>query len=126
MVSAHDLAHALDAMIAESVDHDAVYEQFLAFVENRNLTALLPQVVTELERARNVKSSAVLTIESARPLSESSLKSIKAFVGADDTAAVESAVCEDLIGGFRATYSDTLYDASIATSLLRLKQELSR
>lgn len=74
-------------------------------------------------KAKGIRNAKLLT---AHAVDEETLRGIKELIAETYDADVElnTSVDEDLIGGFVLTVEDLQYDASVATSLKKLKKQL--
>jgi F-type H+-transporting ATPase subunit delta len=75
---------------------------------------------------RKAKGMRIASLVTAHPVEEATLKSIKALItkAYDSEVELSTAVDKDVIGGFVLTIEDLQYDASVATSLRKLKKQL--
>ena len=62
----------------------------------------------------------------AKPVDEAALNGIKKLIARafDSEVELKTAIDQDVIGGFVLTIEDLQYDASVATSLRKLKNQL--
>ena len=74
-------------------------------------------------KTRGIRTAALLT---AQPVDEDTISSIKDLIARayDSEVELTSGVDEEVIGGFILTIEDMQYDASVATSLRKLKKQL--
>ena len=87
--------------------------ELLQFLKEQKLLSLLPQVLSELyERKSEKERGETLHVETPFALSEGSITSIRALVGAEADAPVTVKEDKELLSGFRATYLSSAYDTS--------------
>jgi F-type H+-transporting ATPase subunit delta len=74
-------------------------------------------------KAKGIRTARLIT---AKPLDESAIKNIRELIrkAYDSEVELTSSVDEDVIGGFILTIEDMQYDASVASSLQKLKNKL--
>lgn len=102
---------------------------FLALITENNREKYIPGIFRNLEdlyRQEEGIKSVVLT--SAKPMDEAMVSQISKFLESELHAKVEltQKVNEDLIGGYVVRFDDKQYDASIATQIRKIKEQLLR
>lgn len=87
------------------------------------LTGIARNFMDLYRKARGIRSATLFT---AQPVDDSSLNSIKKLIknAYDSDVDLSSAVDEDMIGGFKLTIEDKQYDASVASSLRKMRKQL--
>ncbi len=100
---------------------------FLALITENNREKYIPGIFRNLEdlyRQEEGIKSVVLT--SAKPMDEAMVSQISKFLERELNAKVEltQKVNEDLIGGYVVRFDDKQYDASIATQIRKIKEQL--
>lgn len=118
---------ALAGAIAERVDADATVARLLALLANRGRLELLPEIAeTYRERLlayRKIVRAHITTAAPLAPARQDALRlSLSRVTGKD--VQVETAVDPALIGGVVARIGSTVYDGSIRTQLLKVRQQL--
>ena len=99
-------------------------DKFLAFIKDKKLEAQLPSIlyhyekIVEQEREKNG-----IQIEVAHEISDKTISDIKTFLKAESLPEVVKNK-KELIAGFRAKWGGMIYDASISTSLKKLKENI--
>jgi len=122
MIKSKQLAKALYELSEEKVAGLDV--KFLEFIERQNLKAQMPSVMYHLDKIIELdREKKGIIIETAHDIKESTVKHIKTFLGAHELPEVLK-IKKELIGGFRAKWHGTIYDANIATGLKKLKEEI--
>lgn len=122
MIKSKQLAKALYDLSLEKVENLDV--KFFDFIERKNLKAQLPSVLyhfKKIAKLDNEKKS--IQIEVAHDLKSDTVKQIKSFLKVDHLPEVIKNK-KELIGGFRAKWGGVIYDASISTSLKKLKETI--
>jgi F-type H+-transporting ATPase subunit delta len=95
-------------------------------IENKR-EAYLPAIARNFDahyrKNQGIRSASLVT---AAPLDEASLKGLLALIkkAYDSEVELSSAVDEDVIGGFILTVEGQQYDASVASSLKKIKKQL--
>ena len=122
MIKSKQLARSLYEMSEENVQNlDA---KFFDFIEKRNLKAQLPSILYHLEKIAKLDSEKKsIQIEVAHELKGDTVRQIKTFLRAESLPEVIKNK-KELIGGFRAKWNGVIYDASISTSLKKLKETI--
>jgi len=74
-------------------------------------------------KSKGIKTASLVT---AAPVEDTSMKAIRDLIkkAYDSDVELSSSVDEDVIGGFVLTIEDLQYDASVASSLKKLKKQL--
>jgi len=122
MIKSKQLAKALYELSEENVANlDA---KFLEFIERQNLKAQMPSVMYHLDKIIELdREKKGIVIETAHDIKEITAHHIKTFLGAEKLPEVFK-IKKELIGGFRAKWNGTIYDASILTGLKKLKENI--
>jgi len=114
---------------------EAVFEKYLSGI-SRSLINLvirnkrevyLPGIARNFrDMYRKARDIRTVTLVTAQPVEEETMKGITALIRKAYDAEVElaSLVDEDIIGGFVLTIEDKQYDASVASSLRKMKKQL--
>lgn len=122
MVTADILAETLLSMTSHG-DVDRAMEKFFAFISDRKLTVLLPDVLRILLiQAEGERQAGTLKLSTSHDISQDIILSIQKHVGHSGT--VEHSLDRALIGGFLARTDGALFDGSIASMTRRLRREL--
>jgi len=102
---------------------------FMALITKNGREAILPEIAAAFDALVKEKKGIVsATIISAAPLDASVKKQIvdKIQASAKGTIEVTEKIDASLIGGFVVEMGDTRIDASVASKLTQLKQQLTR
>ena len=119
-------ARGIAEYIAKEVRGEKDLNTLLAFVKDRHLDHLLPQVYEQLLRFQSREQNAEeLELITAHPISPDTKKAILAFVHADEEV-VRERIDEEYIGGFKVSYKNKLYDATLQTQLEKLERALTK
>ncbi|MFT5359976.1 MAG: F0F1-type ATP synthase delta subunit [Candidatus Paceibacteria bacterium] len=126
MINSRDIVQTLlFANKKSDIDAKKLVSNTLAYLKKQNLEHLLPEVlrILEQEGLKEAEQESVV-IETARVVSESTLKQIaeKLLTGAKENP--EQIVNEDLIGGFVVKHDGVIYDASLKRKMELLKTKL--
>ena len=122
MIKSKQLAQALYELGEEHTE--GLDAKFFDFIEKRKLKAQMPSVLYHLEKITELnKEKKGIQIEVAHEVKEGIIKQIKTFLKADHLPEVIKTK-KELIGGFRAKWNGVIYDASISTSLKKLKETI--
>lgn len=102
--------------------YDELTMAFLRILVNKGREMYLPEVSTEfISQYKKLKHISTVTVRSAVPLSDQTLKAIKAKLLAskatDEKVEIVTHVDENLLGGIILEIDDKIYDASIAHKL---------
>ena len=78
------------------------------------------------ELFRKAKGIRYARLVTAQPVDDQTMKKVRALIGKayDTEVELSSAVKEEIIGGFILTVEDQQYDASVASSLKRIRKKL--
>lgn len=101
---------------------DKLTMAFMDIVIRKGREAFLPEIGVEfLNQYKAINKVSTVTLTTAQPISDSVLEGIKSkLLGTDiteDSVEIETAVDENLIGGFVVQVGDKLVDASVAHKL---------
>lgn len=102
---------------------------FINLLVSKGRESNLPEITTEFGKQYNViRNISRVKITTAVPLDDSTLQVIKQKVenGTDKQIVLETAVEEDLIGGFVLETEDKLYDASILRDLRDIRKQFEK
>jgi len=114
----------LDAVIGKNVSQITML--FIRLLTTKKRESNLPEIVTAfLEQYNKLKNIQTVKLTTAAPISEELKNSIIARVKSADSSAIEieTAVKEELIGGFKLEIGGTLIDASILRDLNDIKRQ---
>ena len=114
----------LDAVIGKSVSQ--IFMLFIRLLTTKKRESNLPEIVTAfLEQYNKLKNIQTVKLTTATPISDELKNSIIARVKSADSSAIEieTAVKEELIGGFKLEIGGTLIDASILRDLNDIKRQ---
>jgi len=136
MVTAKDLAKFLYTSLQENPKkQEDITVAFLEFIEEKNLLSLLSHVVVYVEKFEKAdKDKKTLKIILQREHNTSVIKDIKTKIAyllpldgkqaTPDKVETEIIIDENIKGGFVAQYNNVIFDASVATQLLQIKNKL--
>ena len=118
----------IKAIFGESFDEMTM--AFTNIVLTKGREEYLPEICEEfINQYRGIKNIISATVISATPLKEDTLRKIKDKIrtemAQDGTVEVETKIDASLLGGFIIEIGDSLYDASVATRLNKLRKEFS-
>jgi F-type H+-transporting ATPase subunit delta len=102
---------------------------FLALITKNGRERLITEIAQSyISQLKEFKGIVPISITSARKLDEATKATILAKINATITGTLEitELVDESLIGGFIVTMGDKQIDASVASQLARMKQELTK
>jgi F-type H+-transporting ATPase subunit delta len=102
---------------------------FIALITKNGRERFITEIANSyISQVKEYKGIVPITITSARQLDASTRASIVARISAtvQGTLEITERVDETLVGGFIVRMGDKQFDASVATQLLRMKQELSK
>lgn len=102
---------------------------FLALITKNGRERLITEIAQSyISQLKEFKGIVPISITSARKLDEATKATILAKINATVTGTLEitELVDESLIGGFIVTMGDKQIDASVASQLARMKQELTK
>lgn len=114
----------LDAVIGKNISQITML--FIRLLTTKKRESNLPEIVTAfLEQYNKLKNIQTVKLTTATPISEELKNSIIARVKSADSSAIEieTAVKEELIGGFKLEIGGTLIDASILRDLNDIKRQ---
>ena len=114
----------LDAVIGKNISQISML--FIRLLTTKKRESNLPEIVTAfLEHYNKLKNIQTVKLTTATPISEELKNSIIARVKSADSSAIEieTAVKEELIGGFKLEIGGTLIDASILRDLNDIKRQ---
>ena len=110
--------------LMEKSDNEEFIDVFISYIKRNNLTGLLPQVVSHINRlGLHYDTRERVDIRSRYKLSKNDIKCIKDSIGAHEVFVVEH-IDKSVLGGFSVTYNGYIYDASLKHNLLKLKTSL--
>lgn len=122
MIKSKQLAQALYELTESKVEN--LDKKFFDFIEKRNLKAQMPSVLYHLEKIIELdKEKKGIQIEVAHAIKDNTVKQIKTFLKAVKLPEIVKTK-KELIGGFRAKWGGSIYDASIMTGLKKLKEQI--
>jgi len=102
---------------------------FLALITKNGRERLITEIAQSyISQVKEFKGIVPITITSARKLDQATKATILAKINASVTGTLEitELLDESLIGGFIVTMGDKQIDASVASQLARMKQELTK
>ena len=102
---------------------------FLALITKNGRERLITEIAQSyISQLKDFKGIVPISITSARKLDEATKATILAKINATvkGTLEITELVDESLIGGFIVTMGDKQIDASVASQLARMKQELTK
>ena len=102
---------------------------FLALITKNGRECLITEIAQSyISQVKEFKGIIPISITSARKLDEATKATILAKINASVTGTLEitELIDESLIGGFIVTMGDKQIDASVASQLARMKQELTK
>ncbi|HHS95971.1 MAG TPA: ATP synthase F1 subunit delta [Phaeodactylibacter sp.] len=110
---------------------DALTLTFIDVLVNKGRENILPEVVEAFfEQYRQKMGILSVTMTTAVPADEAIMASAKAKILSSGISAtqvdIQNIVNPDILGGFQLEYDGKVYDASVATHLRNLKQNLRK
>jgi F-type H+-transporting ATPase subunit delta len=115
----------VDSVLKDQISEISVSMINLVIQNNREiyLSAIARNFGDLYRQARGIRKASLVT---AKPVDEATLDGIKKLIARayDTKVELKTAVDQDVIGGFVLTIEDQQYDASVATSLRKLKKQL--
>jgi F0F1-type ATP synthase delta subunit len=122
MIKSKKLAQALYELGEEKIE--GLDAKFFDFIEKRKLKAQMPSVLYHLEKITELgREKKGIMIEVAHEVKHETISQIKKFLEAEHLVEIIKNK-KELIGGFRAKWNGIIYDASISTSLKKLKETI--
>ncbi len=122
MINSYAIARAVYELAQDS-ENKHVVDNLVVYLQSHNLMPLLDSILNHVEHMHaRASAQESLDIVSAYPLSESFVSELKDVLGAKKTGSQKQD--QDLIGGFIMEHNGVMYDASISTQLIRLKNAL--
>lgn len=110
---------------------DEMTMAFTKIILTKGREEFIPEICEEfINQYRSIKNITTAIVTSAAPLKEETLEKIKNKIRSEmtqggGTVEIETKVDASLLGGFVIEVGDSLYDASVATRLNKLKKELT-
>lgn len=121
------LTRLLYILSKEHKDPDIILDQFLKFVQHKNMLYRLPTVIRRLEQMAKLKHHETrIRLRVPERISEAAESDIRKFIGAGGEVGIEQVIDSALTGGFVAEYDNVLYDGSVDRQLRKLQELLSR
>lgn len=110
---------------------EATTKAFFDIIIKKGREAELTNIATSfVEQYKQIKNISTITLTTATTASDKMIAAIKAKLEASEeingTVDLQTAVDEELVGGFVLKFGDKLYDASVASQLKQLKKEFSK
>ncbi len=110
---------------------DALTIMFMEVLTNKGREKILPEIVNEFFSQYQQKMGILaVKMTTAVPADEAILASAKAKILSSGTSAkqveIQNIVNPDILGGFQLEYDGKVYDASVATYLRNLNQNLRK
>jgi len=127
-ISPKQYALSLYESLAENKDQGKIMENFLALVSYNKDWKNLSKIISSFEAIYDAKEGLIeAKVESVRDLSASLKKQIIAWLKARENKEIilKESINQDLLGGFKISYQDTVVDASLKTQLQNLKNILN-
>lgn len=98
-------------------------QQFVLILQKNNKLKKIDYIIEEfVNYSKKQEGIKMVEIETARKLEPSALNKIKKIFG--EKSEITEAINKDLLGGIKIKVDDMVYDASLKTQLLKLKQSL--
>ena len=121
-------SNIITELFGESFDEMTM--AFTKIILTKGREEFLPEICDEfINQYRSIKNITNAVVISAAPLKEETLEKIKNKIQSEmaqgGTVEVETKVDPSLLGGFVIEIGDSLYDASVATRLNKLKKEFT-
>lgn len=118
----------IEAIFGESFDEMTM--AFTNIVLTKGREEYLPEICEEfINQYKSLKNIISATVVSATPLKEETLGKIKDKIRTEmaqgGTVEIETRIDASLLGGFVIEIGDSLYDASVATRLNKLRKEFT-
>ena len=117
--------HVFEKVLKGNVD--ILTMEFLKIVLKKRRDLILPEIFTQfLEMYRESKNIINATVYTAVPVTDKIKAEVKSYLARSTDATIElkNEIDEDLLGGFVLKYNDKLVDASVATQLRTLRNNL--
>jgi len=127
-ISPRQYALSLYESLAESKDHVNIMENFLALVSYNKDWKNLSKIISSFETIYNEKEGLIeAKVESVRELSNSLKKQIITWLKERENKEIilKEKINQNLLGGFKISYQDTVVDASLKTQLQNLQNILN-
>ena len=107
----------------KGADLKNVIKNFVKFLGKERVTGKLENIIKEfIKRAKLEEGIVSLEVESAKKLDHATLEKIKRSFGKETEA--ETKVNPELLGGIKVRAGDKIFDSSVKTQILKLKQKL--
>ena len=101
-----------------------VMEQFVLILQKNNKLKKVDYIIKEFENyAKKQEGIKIVEIETSRKLDHAVVSKLKKTFG--EKSEITEKVNKELLGGARIKVDDVIYDASLKTQLLKLKNSLS-
>ncbi len=127
LVASKQLANALISSLEEGAEVEPLIKNFKAFVTKNRLTALVPNVIKNLERMSvevDRKNTALIRV--SHETKDATIKLIEKFIDKQKSDQSKVEVDESLIGGFRVNYRGRVFDGSVKNYLKELRANLMK
>lgn len=127
LVASKQLAKALISSLEGGAEVKPLIKNFEAFVTKNRLTALVPNVVKNLERMSvEIDNRNTALIRVSHETKDATIKLIEKFIDKQKPDPVKVEIDESLIGGFRANYKGQVFDGSVKNYLKELRANLMK
>ncbi len=127
MTSSKHLAEALIRILETKAPTPAVADALISFLQENHLTAMLPMVISSLEK-RQVELEKLETahVTLSHKIKPSALKDLEKIIKKKPQDSMAVSYDSGLIGGFLIRYRGREYDGSIKGQLRELKATLMK
>lgn len=100
--------------------------EFFSYLENNNLTGMLPQIKQHVQRIIEKQNDFnTLIITSRHELSAQEINEVKGITKADEQAEVRTELSDIVLGSFQAQYQGKLYDGSLQSKVVQMNNTLN-
>lgn len=118
------IAQAVNSLLAEDVDLDAISSSLAAYLIEERRTGDADNILRQLDSIRSSNGIREVILTSAFAPSDSVTQAVRQvfynYYGRIKTLTIKHQMQPEVIGGFRAETSDALLDFTIASRLQRL------
>ncbi len=121
------LARAIYDLTDKTDKSEAIVSNFIAYLNQRRLNHLLPDILAELEIIDNQKNDIVaVDLESVNEVSPATERAIIERLGKrlGRKIKVKKSLNQDLLGGLLISYQDKIIDLSLRKQISNLKKQL--
>jgi F0F1-type ATP synthase delta subunit len=125
MIKTENIARALTGLIDDGRDPKEVSDKFVEFAKKHNMGSRVKNVLSVLEdKQKKSKKRDTIFIKTAREVPERLLTKIKKHLNLPEDAPSSISIDEKILGGFRVSYKDKLYEYGLKLRLNKLRNHL--